>query len=445
MILLTNTMTGIKETFVPLHDKQVRMYVCGITPYDKPHVGHGRVYVTFDLLMRVLKASGYAVTYCRNFTDIDDKLINRARAELNDPLKFSTIANTYIAAFHHDIDALNCERPTFEPRVTDHIPEIIAFIQTLVAKRHAYVIDGDVYFSIDSFPAYARLSKQKLADLHAGARVETNDKKENPLDFALWKSEQPDTFWQSPWGYGRPGWHIECSALAYTLLGKQIDIHGGGMDLIFPHHENEIAQTESCTDLPFAQYWMHVAFVRIEKEKMSKSLGNFYTLEQVFQTYDPTIIRYYYLAHHYRVPLDFAFADIDAVAKSYARLVKLFEHTPTTDEPLATQHPLIRDMLAFLADDLNSPGMFGLLFGSIETIQSDEPTRVQVKKLLQTVLGLTLAPLAQKTVTMTPEIEKLIAQRQEARAQKDFKKADALRDQLKALGVDVSDDKIIKK
>ena len=443
MIKITNTLTSKKEKFVPLAGNKVRLYVCGVTPYDFAHIGHGRVYVTFDVLFRVLKLLGYDVAYCRNFTDIDDKLINKALKEYNDGARYLDVANKFIKTFTEDMAALHCESPTYEPRVTETIPEIIAFVQGLIEKGKAYVADGDVYYRIASFPEYGKLSKQKLDELRAGARIEVNDIKEDPLDFALWKSSKTEPAWQSPWGTGRPGWHIECSAMADKFLGKQIDIHAGGMDLIFPHHENEIAQTEGLFGHQFAQYWMHNAFVRINKEKMSKSLGNFFTLRQIFEQYDPMVIRFYYLSHQYRAPLDFAFDDIDAVQKSYQRLCKFFASYERGGNDFQ-QSAIVQKMLEFVCDDLNTPGMFGVLFENLSSLQHDSMQARMVKTFLMDILGLSLQPLPEKEVALTPEIERLIQEREQARSAKNWALSDALRDQLKELGYEAQDKKLTK-
>lgn len=440
---ITNTLSNKKEDFKPLKAPEVKMYVCGITPYDYPHIGHGRVYVIFDVLYRLLRFMNYEVTYCRNFTDIDDKLITKALKEYGDEQKFATVANTYIDAFKEDVGALNCLPPDFQPKVTDNIPEIITFIQDLIARNKAYVTDGNVWYRINSFPEYGKLSKQDIDELQVGARVQANEEKENPLDFALWKSEPEGTYWQSPWGYGRPGWHIECSALAKTFLGTQIDIHGGGMDLIFPHHENEVAQTEGLTGLQFARYWMHNAFVRINKEKMSKSLGNFFTLRDVFARFDPMVIRFMILNHHYRAPLDFAFEDVEVAQKSYQRLCHFFTHydcTKTTPEDV-NKSEVAQKMLAFLCDDLNTTGMFGVVFENLKALPENMADLCAVKYILQNILGLTLIPLPEKEVEITPEIQKLLDERAQARAAKDWARADALRDALTKLGYNVQDKK----
>lgn len=443
MLKLSNTLTGKKDPLVVDSNKKVTMYVCGITPYDFSHLGHGRCYVTFDVLYRLLTMSGYEVTYCRNFTDIDDKLINKAEKELGDRLQYQVIADRYIAAYHEDMTQLNCLLPSVEPKVTEHIPEIIAFIESLIEQEYAYQVGSDVYFHIARFPEYGKLSKRSVDDLYAGARVEINEKKLNPLDFALWKGEDEGTFWKSPWGWGRPGWHIECSALASKYLGKQIDIHGGGMDLIFPHHENEIAQSESRFHVQFVHIWAHNGFINVNKEKMSKSLGNFFTLRDIFKEVDPQVIRFYYLNHHYRSPLEFSLDDVRSIQKSYQRLCNIFASVPVKSysfEELAAFDPVSR-MLDFLYDDMNTVGMMGVLFESLSACEQDMALASAVKYLLTAVLGLSLVAVAQKKMQLTPEMEQLLTAREAARQAKDWITADALRDQLKRLGYDVQDKK----
>ncbi len=442
-LVVTNTISRKKERFSPQQEGKVTLYVCGITPYDYAHLGHGRCYVTFDLLYRLLQFLGLQVTYCRNFTDIDDKLLNRAQQDLGDRHRYGELADKFIAAYQVDMQRLNCRTPDVEPRVTQNMPAIIAFIKGLVDAGIGYVVDGDVYFSIDAFPAYGKLSGRALEDLRAGARVEVDERKRNPLDFALWKSEPKGEFWESPWSWGRPGWHIECSALAQKYLGTTIDIHAGGMDLIFPHHENELAQSEGLHGVPFVRYWMHNAFVQINKEKMSKSLGNFFTLQQLFKEIDPMVVRYYILQHQYRTPLDFSLDDLKAAQKSYQKLCRAFANTPAHELKYAdiAGTRIVEEMLKFLLDDLNNPGLFGVLFEHLREIEQSDELRVLVKSLLVNVLGLQLEPLPEKKVAITPEIQKLIDDREAARAAKDWAKADALRDQLHALGVDVQDKK----
>ncbi len=447
MLKIINTLTGKKQSVIPLKNKTITLYVCGITPYDYPHIGHGRVYVMFDLLYRLLVFLGYHVIYCRNFTDIDDKLLKKAEEQFGNQARYHEIARHFIDAFHEDLAALHCLTPTYEPLVTEHIPEIITFITGLLQTGKAYRVNGDIYFSIEQFPDYGKLSKQHLEQLRAGQRVEINEAKKDPLDFALWKSEPEGTFWKSPWGYGRPGWHIECSALAKRYLGDQVDMHGGGMDLIFPHHENEIAQSEGLTGKPFVHLWMHCAFVRINKEKMSKSLGNFFTLREVFRDVDPMVLRFYYLSHHYRSPLDFSFEDLAVAQKTYQKLCLFFApHTcnKTYSQDELITMPVIKEMLEFLQDDLNTPGMFGVLFTYIHKAPHDEKTIGALQYFLNTVLGLSLQPLPEKQVAITPEIQTLLDQREAARVVKDWARADQLRKQLEELGINVHDKKINK-
>lgn len=436
MILFTNTLTGKKEELIARDT--VLMYVCGITPYDHAHIGHGRCYVAFDILNRMLLFFGKSPLYCRNFTDIDDKLLHRAEKEFGDRLRYGEIADRYIKSFHHDMTLLNCLPPHIEPRVTDNIPAIVAFIQQLIDKGDAYQSGGDVYFDITRFPDYGKLSGQKIDDLYAGVRIDVREQKRNPLDFALWKGEKPEEFWPSPWGYGRPGWHIECSVLARIYLGEHLDIHGGGRDLIFPHHENEIAQSESLYGAPFARLWIHNGFVNVNKEKMSKSLGNFFVLHEVFKQFDPMVLRYYFLTHHYRAPIEFSFDGIESAQKSYERLIRLF----TGYEATKTSSDIADRMTHFLRDDMNTPGLLGVLFENYATIAHNESDLCAIKNILVNVLGLTLEPLSAEKVIITPEIQALIDARELARQEKNWKRADELRDQLKALGFDIHDQKI---
>ncbi len=447
----TNTLSGKKEEFVV--GKQLKMYVCGVTPYDDAHVGHGRCYVAFDLLYRMLRSFGTSVTYCRNFTDIDDKTMRRAEKEFGDRLRFNEIADRYIKNFHHDIGKLNCLSPDVEPRVTENIPQIIEFIKKLIDKGDAYQAGNDVYFQIEKFPEYGKLSKQKIEDLYAGVRIDVCQQKKNPLDFALWKGEPEGEFWSSPWGYGRPGWHIECSVLARLNLGEHIDIHGGGLDLIFPHHENEIAQSESLFGAPFSRMWMHNGMVNSNKEKMSKSLGNFFVLRDLYKHFDPMVIRYYFLTHHYRMPIEFSFEGLTSAQKSYERLIRLCalssdlsaEALPCPPKLLAkdgAKEGIIDRMLEFLQDDLNTPGLLGVIFENSTEIAQNKHELAAVKNILVNELGLTLQPLPERTVELTPEIEALIDGRNKARREKNWTRADELRDQLQQLGFDVHDGKI---
>ena len=476
---LTTTTTGKKKLFVPRESGKVSLYVCGITPYDFSHIGHGRCYVTFDLLYRLLQALGYEVAYCRNFTDIDDKLLNKARVEFGDEQRYHEIATRFINAYHEDMQQLDCLTPAYEPLVTQTIPQIIAFIEGLIDKGYAYAVQGDVYFHVKKFTGYGRLSHRKLDELQAGARVAVAEEKQDPLDFALWKSESEGKFWKSPWGWGRPGWHIECSAMAYAYLGTTIDIHGGGMDLIFPHHENEVAQSESFLGQEFARYWVHNAFVRIDKEKMSKSLGNFFTLRDVFAKFDPMVLRYYFLNHHYRSPLDFSWEDLEVAQKSYQRLCKIFgilrqaqdetvggdfknstlrlvlseaersrrmSEIPLIENILASVSPddreIIQKMINFICDDLNTPGMFGIVFEHLPHLANNKTLAQAMYRIIRGILGLALVPLPEKQIAITPEMQVLLDEREQARKDKNWKRADELRDQLKQLGFEVQDKKI---
>jgi cysteinyl-tRNA synthetase len=303
-IRLYNTLTGNKDDFVPLHGKKVGMYACGVTVYDLCHIGHARSAIVFDIVHRYLRYRGYEVTFVRNFTDIDDKIIKRANEEGVDT---KTIAEKYIGEFNVDMGGLGLERPSVEPKATEHIPEMIRLISALIEKGVAYQSGGDIFFSVRKFQDYGKLSRRDLEEMQAGARVEIDEKKEYPLDFALWKASKPgEPFWESPWGKGRPGWHIECSVMSQKYLGETLDIHGGGRDLIFPHHENEIAQSEAATGKTFARYWIHNGFVNIHKEKMSKSLGNILTIKEILKNWHPEVLRLFFLSHHYRSPIDYS-------------------------------------------------------------------------------------------------------------------------------------------
>lgn len=440
-ILLSNTLSKAKEIFTPLKNKTVKMYVCGITPYDLPHLGHGRVYVTFDILYRLLLFFDYDVTYARNFTDIDDKIIQKAATE---DVDYTAIANRYIDAFHENMTDLNCLSPHYEPRVTNYIDEIIEFIEQLIKQNKAYVLGSDVYFDISSFESYGKLSKRTLEELDLGSRVEINHCKKHPADFALWKGNDQQEFWRSPWGYGRPGWHIECSVMAYKILGETIDIHGGGMDLIFPHHENEIAQSEACLHQPFTRYWVHNAFININKEKMSKSLGNFITLKAAFQSINPMIIRFFFIQHHYNKPIDFDYQELDATATAYKKIVSLLTPFPSIEMPsleTVSSFPIALQLLQALCDDLNTPRFLGLFFEHQKAICADPELGAVVKYFFQHLLGLTLHQEETLPQSIPAHIQALLEEREEARREKNWAQADALRKQIQSLGYDVQDQK----
>jgi cysteinyl-tRNA synthetase len=473
-----NTLTGEKEIFVPLIPGKVGMYVCGVTVYDYCHIGHARAGVVFDIVFRYLKYAGYDVTYVRNYTDIDDKIINRANQEGTD---YRTIADRYIEAFDEDMALLGLAKPTIEPKATDHIGGIIAIIEALIAKGHAYVSDGDVYYAVETFPDYLKLSGRNLEDMQAGARVEVGDKKRHPMDFALWKGSKPgEPWWQSPWGNGRPGWHIECSAMSMEFLGRTFDIHGGGKDLVFPHHENEIAQSEAANGCQFVRYWLHNGFVNINAEKMSKSLGNFFTIREVLKSYDPETLRFFILSAHYRSPIDYSDQNLDEARSGLERIYSclaavdnVLKGHPSSAEVAVVEslsqvgQELQEKVDQFLPrfteamdDDFNSAQALGILF---ETVRATNRFLAETKELtplsLQliatvrhlfdeagAVMGLfTSEPSAwleqlksgkAGQIDLTPdEIERLISERAEARAAKNFKRGDEIRDLLLAKGI----------
>ena len=449
MLKIYNDLSRSKETFEPLQPGKVNLYVCGMTVYDLCHLGHARVMVVFDVVYRYLKAVGYDVTYIRNITDIDDKIINRAN-ENGEP--FHELTERFIQAMHEDSDALGIIPPDAEPKATDHIAEIISMCEKLIEKGHAYVADnGDVYYDVYSFPTYGKLSGKSLEDLQAGARVEPGDVKRNPLDFALWKSAKPDEpSWQSPWGDGRPGWHIECSAMSTKALGDTFDIHGGGADLTFPHHENEIAQSEGATGHPFVKYWMHNGFVRINDEKMSKSLGNFFTVREILERYQAEEVRYFILTSQYRSPLNYSDEHLDnarnALTRFYTALRGLPEATPTAD----TQFE--KDFHAAMQDDFNTPEALATLFELVREINrvraEDEAAAAALGALLRQ-LGDLIGILQSDAESYLrggasandgdAEIDALVAQRNEAKANKDWSTADEIRNKLQEMGIVLED------
>ena len=440
---IINSQTKKKEHF-DLSRDSIKLYVCGITPYDYAHLGHGRCYITFDILYRLLHFLDKEVIYVRNFTDIDDKIIAKAEKEYGSKEQYKKVAEKYIDAYLNDMAQLNCLVPNKQPKVTESIPSIISFIQDLIDSGHAYESHGDVYFAVQTFPAYLALSKHKMKDLVVGSRSQENDRKKYPLDFALWKSEAAGTFFKSPWGYGRPGWHIECSVMAADHLGKTIDIHGGGQDLIFPHHENEKAQSEARNQKSFVRLWMHNGFVCINKEKMSKSLGNFFTLRDIFKSFDPMVIRYYMTTHHYRAPLDFALQDLKAAQVAYDRLASIFnKHNQSTiEKSLVKESPIVQKMQTFLMDDFNTPGMWGVVFENKEILKKDAATCGVVKQFLQDVMGIMWHQQVPKKQDVPLEIQQLIDERDQARKEKNWQRADEIRDQLKQLDFEIQDKKI---
>ncbi|MFQ5991046.1 MAG: cysteine--tRNA ligase [Nitrospiraceae bacterium] len=488
MLKIYNTMTGAKEPFTPLVPGTVRMYVCGITVYDEAHLGHARSALVYDIIRRYLGFSGYAVTFVKNFTDVDDKILARATQE---NIPWTEIVTRYLHTYRRDMARLGIAPADVEPKATEHFPEIIQLIQKLVDGRHAYRIDGDVYFETGTDPGYGRLSKRKADDLLAGARVEVDERKRNPMDFALWKaSKAGEPAWDSPWGPGRPGWHIECSAMSMHHLGETFDIHGGGMDLIFPHHENEIAQSCAATGKEFARYWVHNGFVQHNQEKMSKSLGNFFTIREIFEKsgYGERVtaesLRYLLLATHYRSPLDFSDHSLREAKRTLDGLYGLFQRL---DEPSGSKNSgdaVLKDEVASLGDafrramddDFNTPA----------TIAQFQQLRGEVNKLLESGLsarackeareafrsfgqvlglfqfswrdwefgsprgparetlsvrgqGIATTDGAKQRILTDHEIEKKLQERNDARRTKNFRKADEIRDELASYGITIED------
>ena len=481
MLKLFNTLTGRQDVFEPMEPKHVRMYVCGVTVYDYCHIGHARSALIFDVLRRYLEYSGYAVTFVKNFTDVDDKIIKRANEQ---GVSCETVTQKFIQAYYDDMGKLGVRQASVEPKATEHMSEIIELTGTLLRKGLAYQVEGDVYFDVAQYPEYGTLSKRKLEDLQAGARVEVDERKHHPMDFALWKKSKPgEPAWDSPWGPGRPGWHIECSAMSIRHLGETFDIHGGGMDLIFPHHENEIAQSCGATGRHFAKYWVHNGFVQINKEKMSKSLGNFFTIREIFEKSEWSeavtgeILRYFLLSTHYHGPLDFSDQALKEAKSALNGFYDLFGRLAEPDGK-ATADPdldvaIDRCRAGFSAamdDDLNTP----VAIATFQNLRSDvnkmldqglssigrRTARNQFRSL-GNILGLFQlemwqfssrqisypernpsagsAPLLSTTALSDEEIRNKIDERVAAKQRKDFKRADAIRAELKSCGITVED------
>jgi cysteinyl-tRNA synthetase len=448
-----NTLTRKKEELIPVRDREVRMYVCGPTVYNYFHIGNARVFITFDTFRRYLKYRGYKVIYVQNFTDIDDKLIKRAKEE---GVTVKEIAEKYIEEYFRDADVLGIERADYHPRATENIPEIIEIIKTLQNKGYAYEVEGDVYYRARKFEDYGKLSHQNLEELEAGARVQVEERKEDPLDFTLWKRAKPgEPSWDSPWGKGRPGWHIECSAMALKYLGETIDIHAGGPDLIFPHHENEIAQSEGATGKPFAKYWMHVGYLNINNEKMSKSLGNFFTAREIAARYDPEVIRFFMLSAHYRNPINFSPELLDQAGKALERLYNtidnlahLFKNTDDTEERpyfLKRLEELRDKFINAMDDDFNTADAISILFDisrEINTVLNERSKKNHIDRALNLLkeLGGILGILKkERDVILEKEIEALIKKREQARKEKDWPTADSIREELKKKGIILED------
>ncbi len=461
-----NTFSEKKEDFIPIQKDKVNMYVCGPTVYDTSHIGHARSVVVFDMIFRWLKAQNYDVCYVRNFTDVDDKIIKKANATGDE---CSMITEKYIKEFHDEMDALNVLRPTVEPKATEHIQNIIDFIQMLIEKGKAYHVEGgDVYFSIDSFEKYGGLSGRNPDDMRAGARIAVDEKKQSPLDFSLWKPAKPgEPYWESPWGKGRPGWHIECSAMSYKYLGEGFDIHGGGKDLIFPHHENEIAQSEALFGRQFVKYWIHNGFVDINNEKMSKSLGNFTMIKEVLDDYSPEVIRLFLLSKHYRSPIDYSDDSMREVSMGLDRIYAFLERLENAgvEKQASDAGPLWNSFLDAMNDDFNSAKGLASVFEAVkkgnkildeskndlQPVQREGLSAVYNDiKAISGILGIFMINSADyfdakkdKALSASShsstEIEAMIDLRNQARKDRDFAKADEIRDQLMEDGVILKD------
>ena len=472
-----NTLTGKDEEFVPIEPGKVKIYVCGVTTYDVNHVGHGRSLIVFDVIRRYLRYLGYDVTFVRNFTDVDDKIINRAK---NECLPFTVISDRYIKSYFEDAENFKIEPADIEPRVTTHIPDIIDLIQKLIEKGYAYEVEGDVYFSVRKFKDYGKLSKRSVDELLAGARVEPGEKKKDPLDFALWKaSKAGEPAWDSPWGKGRPGWHTECTAMIFKHLGQTIDIHGGGLDLTFPHHENELAQAEAISEKPFAKYWIHNGLVTVNGQKMSKSLGNYITLKEIYQKYHPDILRLLVLSVHYRSPLDFSWEKMEETKKAYERLrnaieeyniLKKLPENPDFSEHLYEEIAKAeQSFYGAMSEDFNTPEALASLFGLVremnilkdkavkqggiskKALQSYKEAAGTIHNITKDIFGFfdSLKPCIETQETLTEEekegkvdeelVNMLIEIRNKARKEKNFELADYIRNTLKEKGIILED------
>ncbi len=471
-----NTSNRRKEEFIPREPGKVNIYVCGVTAYDYCHIGHARSAVVFDVLVRYLRFCGYQVCFARNFTDVDDKIINRANEE---GLDSETVANKFINAFYQDMEKLNVLEPDFEPKATEHIEHMQEMVQTLLDKGHAYSTEsGDVYFRVRSFPDYGALSGRNIEELKSGTRVNPEEEKEDPLDFALWKSaKENEPSWPSPWGFGRPGWHIECSAMSKKYFPLPLDIHGGGQDLVFPHHENERAQTVAATGTDFVNYWLHNGFVRIQQEKMSKSLGNFVVIRDILNYFLPEVVRFFLLSTHYRSPLDFSWENLQETEKAVKRIYQTKQqllHLPDTAN--TTANPLPEDIKQeanalldtwdeSLSDDLNTAATLGHVFSLVrianriledKKLKKSGESRELLLNISQTldqagsILGLfeldsaqfleDLRKIKAKRLDLDiSSIEELIKQREQARKEKDFQRADSIRDELSEMGIKLQD------
>ncbi len=452
-----NTLTRKKEEFVPIKEGEVSIYVCGPTVYNFFHIGNARPFVVFDTLRKYMEYRGYKVKFVQNFTDVDDKIINRAREE---GITAPEVSEKYIAEYFKDAGALNVKPADVHPKVSEHMGDIIKFVKTLIEKGYAYEADGDVYFSTRKFDEYGKLSKQNIDELEAGARIAIGEVKQDPLDFALWKARktEDEIAWNSPWGMGRPGWHIECSAMSKRHLGETIDIHAGGQDLQFPHHENEIAQSECCNGVPFARYWMHNGYITIDNVKMSKSLNNFFTVRDILEHYNGEVMRFFLLSGHYRSPINFCDALMEQAKNGLGRMENCKENlnylmgvgadggmTEAEEAAFAGYEKYRAEFIAAMDDDLNTADAITAVFElvtAINTAIKDGASKAFAKASMETlmefanVLGLLQAEL---DIPVDPEIQALVDERQAARKAKDFARADEIRDILKEKGVTLKD------
>lgn len=451
MLEIYNTLTRKKQSFQPLIPGQVGMYVCGTTTYDFCHIGHARTYVAFDVIVRYMRHVGYTVNYVRNITDVDDKIINRA---IENGESITSLTERFIEAMHEDFARLNILPPDIEPKVTTHMQEIINMIQELVTKEFAYVTpNGDVLFDVSKFDDYGKLSQQNLEMLNVGARVEVGEDKDDPLDFVLWKqSKTGEPFWESPWGNGRPGWHIECSAMSKAHLGDHFDIHGGGSDLQFPHHENEIAQSCCANNAPYAATWLHTGMVQVNKEKMSKSLGNFFTIREVLEKYDAETVRYFLMTGHYRSQLNYSQDNLDQARSSLERIYTALEGITPADNVDVSKSEYWKAFSASMNDDFNCPEALAVLFEIVRDINRNKNTdTVKAAELASVLITLgSIMGIAQQTpdeflkaastgTDDVAQIEALIEERNSARASKEWGRADAARDKLAAMGITLLD------
>ena len=458
MLKIFNTLTREKEIFKPIHENKVGMYVCGVTVYDLCHIGHGRTFVCFDVIARYLRSLGYDLTYVRNITDVDDKIIKRA---LENKETCDQLVDRMVQEMYKDFDALNVLRPDFEPRATHHIPEIIEIVEKLIKRGHAYVADnGDVMFDVESFKEYGKLSRQDLEQLQAGARIEINEIKKNPMDFVLWKmSKENEPSWPSPWGAGRPGWHIECSVMAKETLGETIDIHAGGQDLTFPHHENEIAQSECHNHAPFSNYWMHNAFINIDNVKMSKSLGNFRLVKDIIAEINPMVLRLFMLTVHYRTPINYTLENIELAKTNFEKIKTSYQNlqfrlnNEMTEEKLDTEVvALVTEELnkfeEYMQDDFNTANALSSWYEIVRISNSYTAKEAVNKETLElinaafetysSILGINVKD---DNTLDSEHIESLIAEREAARKNRDFALADKIRDDLKEQGIILEDTK----